>query len=187
MNAVTLRQMALVVSGLIGFFVPALFALDIYKNHLSQNVATWGMVLAIDFLGLLLAYKAGNKRPLLQAGWCVASVLILLAILSNDGLWHWGWVETISVACGITSIWLWQAKGAEFGMWPYMLALYISFVPQGVDFWKQPQPETLWLWGWSIVGCIFAIIGAEKRDFANTFIPWGAAILNVGISIIVLR
>ena len=189
MNAQKLRQSALWLSGPIGFIFPAMFAWDIYAKNFTQpqNVATWGMVLFMDVLGLILVLKAGNKRPILQIGWCAAAVCIMLAIIVNESRWHWGWVESISILlCGI-SVWLWQTRDdPKNALWFYMAAMYVSFAPQAYNYWYKPQPETLYLWTWSIVGCVLAIAGSKKRDFANTFVPWGAAILNVLITILVL-
>jgi len=152
----TLRSTFLWASGLIGLIVPSLFAVEIYTDNLSANLATWVMVLILDGLGLLLVIKAGNKKPFMQIGWATAATLIVLSIIVSDSSWDWGWVETSSVICCTIAIWLWQTKSAQLGLWPYMLALFISFGPQ-VDDVTQPQPETWWLWTWTIVGCVCAI------------------------------
>lgn len=145
------------------------------------------MIMCLDFLGLTLAFKAGNKRPILQIGWCGAAILMESAILLNRASWHWGWVETFSLICCFVAVLVWQIKDAKWGYWPYMAAMYISTIPQAVDFWHVPIPSTLYVWAWSVVGCAMAIIAAEKRNFENTFVPWGAMLLNVGFCYLVLR
>lgn len=171
-------------SGLIAFVVPTYFAWTLYANHIPQNVATWGMVLVLDGLGLILAFKGGNKKPLLQLGWALAAACIFAAVLLNDQPTVWGWTETSSVVlCGIAIV-LWITRSALEAQWAYMAATYISFIPLMVTYWRAPEPDTLWLWLLTIVACLFAVLGAEKRDFANTFVPWAAIGLNAIIAVL---
>lgn len=179
---------ALHISFALGFALPALFAFQIYTHQvLPQNVATWGMILLLDVIGLILVYKAGNEDPRIQWGWVTAAICIFAAIIFSENTLQWGWVETISLICCIASIALWQIKNAKWGLWPYMAAMYISFIPQGVEYFEKPQPETWWLWFGSMLACLFAIYGAKKYDFANLFIPFGAFVLNLLILILVMR
>lgn len=181
-----LKHNALLVSGLLGFIVPAYFGWTLYIDRVPQNVASWTMVLVLDALGLVLAYKGGNKRPFMQLGWTLAASCIFIALMLNGNPVKWGWVEMASVVlCGV-AIFLWLTWDARVAQWSYMFAIYLSFTPQMVDYWVEPQPDTLWLWLWTIATCLLAVLGAEKRDFANTFIPWGAVVLNVIITVLCL-
>lgn len=178
------KNQAVVVSGVLAFIIPTYFAWTLYVNHMPQNIATWGMVFLLDFLGLILVYKDGNRKPYLQIGWAVAAACILFAVMLTDNPVGWGRTETISgVLCGIAII-LWVTMSARKALWAYMIAMYISFVPLMVDYWSKPQPNTLWLWLWTILTCLLAILGAEKRDFANTFVPWAAIGLNAIIAVL---
>ena len=142
------------------------------------------MVFVLDLLGLILAFKDGNKKPFMQLGWALAAFCILLAVILNHNQITWGWTEISSVFLGVVAIALWLMWSAEKALWAYMVAMYLSFVPQAVDYWKEPQPDTLWLWLMSIATCLFAVLGAEKYNFANLFVPVAAAILNVAITIL---
>lgn len=181
------KRLALFVSGGIGLVIPSIFAWDIYAHNLKVSIATWGMVLLLDLLGLVLAYKAGNERPYIQWGWLIAAILIVLAIMLNERTLDWGWVETSALVCCVIAIWLWLTRSAKWGLWFYMVAAYISLVPQVIEYWHAPQPESLYLWLGTVVGCGLAIVGAEKRDFGNTFVAYGAGILNLFIAVLVLR
>lgn len=172
----------LLLSGMLAFIVPTYFAWTLYVNHIPQNVATWGMVLVLDGLGLILAFTGGNKKPFLQLGWALAAVCIFTAVLLNDQPTMWGWTETSSVILCSVAIVLWVTRSALEAQWAYIAAMYISFTPLMVTYWSVPEPETLWLWLLTIVACLLAILGAEKRDFANTFIPWAAIGLNAIIA-----
>ena len=178
------RNQAAELSGMLGFLVPTCFAYTLYVDKVPQNIATWGMVFVLDFLGLILVYKDGNKKPLLQLGWAVASVCILFAVAISGNPIGWGRTETFSVVlCGV-AIWLWISLSARAGLWAYMIAMYVSFFPLMADYWSKPQPDTIWLWLWTILSCLLAVLGAEKRDFTNTFVPWAALVLNTIIAIL---
>lgn len=142
------------------------------------------MILILDALGLILAYRSGNKKPYLQLGWTIAAFFMFFAVMMNGSQANFGWVEIISIIlCGIAII-LWITMSARAGLWAYMAAMYISLVPLIVDYWNNPQPNMFWLWILFIVPCILAILGAEKRDFANTFVPWGAIVLDAFVAVL---
>jgi hypothetical protein len=181
---VTRKESAVLLSGLLGFIIPTYFAWTVYQQGIPQNIATWGMTLVLDVLGLILAYRAGNRRPYLQFGWFFAACCIVLAVLLGESPWHWTWVETSALALAGIAVVVWLTSSAKRALWAYMAAAYISVVPLMVDYWQVPQPSTLWLWLWTIGTCLLAIYGAEKRDFANTFVPWGAIVLNGIIAVL---
>ena len=177
------RAIAIIVSGLMGFIFPTYFAWTLYQQNLPQNIATWSMVLLLDCLGLFLAYKDGNKKPYLLIGWTLAAACIVVAITIGKSPWHWGWPESVSLfLCGV-AVMLWLTMSARRAIWAYTIAMYVSFVPLMIDYYK-PQLETLWLWLGTIVTCILAIHGAPKRDFTHIFVPISALILNAIILIL---
>ncbi len=179
-----IRERTAIASGWLGFLLPTYFAWTVYRENIPQNVATWLMIFVLDFLGLALVYKAGNKKPYIQLGWAVASICILIAIALSKSPWHWGWTETASlVLCGIATV-LWLTLSAQIAIFAYLVAMYVSCVPLMVDYWSTPQPQTLWLWLCTVGTCFMAIYGASKRDFANTVVPWAALILNAGIAVL---
>lgn len=190
LRGVTHKEFALLASGVIGFMVPALFALDIYTTNTQANLATWIMILIMDVSGLWIACVEGNKRPFLQIGWVGAASLILFAILMKENAWNWGSVETSSFILCALALLLWRAlgkKGVLLGLFLQSVAVYVSFIPQAIDYWKKPDPSTWYLWFWTIVGCVCAIYAAEKRDAPHTFIPWACIVLNTAIFILIMR
>jgi hypothetical protein len=181
---VRIKEFAVLASGILGFIIPTYFAWTVYQSNTPQNIATWSMILLLDFIGLVLVIRDGNKKPYLQIGWAAAALCIVLAITLSDSPWHWGWTETASlVLCGIAVL-LWLRMSARVAIWAYMTAMYASLAPLMVDYWYKPQPETLWLWTWTVGTCLLAIYGAQKRDFANTFVPWAAIVLNAIIAVL---
>ena len=178
------KELSVLSSGFLGFIIPTYFAWTVYKDNIPQNIATWSMILILDVLGIILVYKAGNKKPIMQLGWLAAAICIVLAITFSNNPWHWGVVESLSlILCGV-AVMLWFSLNPRIAIWAYIAAAYISFVPLMMDYWDTPQPETLWLWLGSIIPCLLSIYGAEKRDFANTIVPWTAIAFNVLISVL---
>ena len=166
-------------SGILGFLVPTYFGYTLYVNKMPQNIATWGMVLALDVLGLVLAIKDGNKKPYMQIGWVLAATCIFVGAFFSESISVWGLTETISVLMCVVAVILWQTLGPKPGLVSYVTAMWISFVPLAMDYLKEPQSSIAWLWQLTIVSCLLAVVGAEKKDFTNTFVPWGCIGLNV--------
>ena len=184
------QELALWLSGLIGFAFPFKFAYDIYHNVFVANIVTWLLVLILDVVGLLIAVKEGNKRPYLQLGWAIAAVCIMLAILVRQSTFAIGWVEIASSLLCLLAVILWRTAGqhaAILGFTFQTLAVYVSFIPQAVNYWIKPEPSTWYLWFFTAIGCALAIYASPKKDMRHTFIPWGAFILNVAIMMLVLR
>lgn len=136
------------------------------------------MILFLDFLGLILAYRDGNEKPYLQLGWASAATCVVLAIVLGDSSWHWEIMESVSLFLCIVAVVTWLLASSRKALCAYVFAMYVSFAPQAIDYYKQPQAETWWLWAGTIVACILAIHGAPRRDFANTFVPFAAVLLN---------
>ncbi|MEI9966991.1 MAG: hypothetical protein WDN67_05230 [Candidatus Moraniibacteriota bacterium] len=181
------KHFAALASGILGFILPTYFAWTVYRDGIPQNLATWSMVLLLDFLGLVLVYRDGNRRPFLQLGWCVAAICILLAVLIGDSPWQWGMVETVSVTICLVAVWLWLTRSAHTALFAYLFAFFVSGMPLAIDFWHVPQPSTLWLWLSTVGTCGLALYGAEKRDMAHLGLPWVAIVLNSILAILCMR
>lgn len=181
------KQYANWASGILGFIAPTYFAWTIYQTGTPQNVATWGMTALLDALGLFLALKGGNKRPLLQAGWFAAACLILTAILVGRSPWHWGWVESASLMLCFIAVVLWLRLNAEAAIFAFVTAFIVAAVPLMIDYWNKPQPSTTWLWIVTVATCLLSIYGAKKQDVAHTAVPWGAIALNGFIAFLCVR
>jgi hypothetical protein len=196
--AIILKEFIGYAAGGLGFIVPAFFAWDIYTGLTKDpNTATWLMVWFMDVTGLIIVVAEGNRKPWLQVGWLLAATLIILAIFFRGGNWYWGNIETISTALCVIAFVLWQACNKlqvtkNYGVWVGLalqsLAIFISFIPQGVNYLDHPRPETWYVWFFSIIASLMAIYAAEdRRNPAHVFIPWSCAALNAIIFVLVLR
>ncbi|MDB5265634.1 MAG: hypothetical protein JWM39_347 [Parcubacteria group bacterium] len=181
------KQYANWASGILGFAAPTYFAWTIYQTGVPQNVATWGMTVLLDALGLFLVIRGGNKLPLLQIAWLSAACLILIAILAGRSPWHWGIVESASLVLCFIAVVLWLTLSAEIAIFAFVIAFIVATVPLIVDYWHTPQSSTTWLWLVTIVSCALSIYGAKKQDVAHTAVPWGAIALNSFIAFLCVR
>lgn len=178
------RERIVVASGILGFGATTLFAWILHSENIPHSLASWLMVMMLEIIGLFSVLKGGNKKPYLQLGWTVAALCVLLALLIGDSPWHWGRTETISLlSCLVVTVLLLKA-GARVAVWAYMVAMYVAFIPLMVDYWHTPQPATLWFWLLNITACLLAVYGAQKRDFASTFIPWASIFQNALIALL---
>lgn len=183
----SLRSISLSMSGVLGFLATTVFAWTLYTWSIPQNIASWLMVLSLEIVGLASVYKDGNKQPYLQIGWTLAALSVVLAILFGNNSWQWGQMESMSLLfCGIALV-VYFAVSARVAICVYMIAMYVSLAPLMVDYWYEPQINTLWFWFANITACAFAIYGAPKRDFANTFIPWASILQNAFIVILCIK
>lgn len=176
--------------GFCGCTIATLLAWDIFQGHTPVNGATWLMVLVLDALGLFLLVKAGHHWPPLQIGWTVAATLIFAAVLYTGQAWAWGVVEYSSIAgCLCAALLYFKGGKAIWALYAYLVATYISIIPQAVDYWQEPRPETLYIWVWSATGCALALIGLkrEERDQAHMLVPAACLLLNSIMAILVLR
>jgi hypothetical protein len=183
----SLKQKLTLLSGILGFIVPMVFAYTIMAQKIPQNIASWGMVLVLDLLGVALAIKAGNKKPYMQIGWAIAAVFIVAAILFTNHSWQFGIVEGASLLFASIAVYMWLFGSPRIGLYAYIAAMYISFAPVMVDYWTNPVLETIWVWEWSALTCMIALFGAEKKDFSSLFVPWAAMVLNLIITWLCLR
>lgn len=181
------KDIANTVSGILAFAAPTYFAWTVYMNDIPQNVATWSLTAFLDAVGLFLVIKAGNKRPFLQLGWFIAACCILAAVLLGDSPWHWGMVETTAVVFCLIAVGLWLMLSAEIAIFAFIAAFIIAAIPLMVDYWRNPLPETTWLWVVTVFTCLLSIYGAKKQDVAHTAVPWSAVGLNAFITFLCVR
>jgi hypothetical protein len=182
-----------IASGVIGMVSASVFAGQIQRFKIKVNLATWTMVLVLDFVGLYLLIAAGNNQPYIQIGWCVAAVLIFLAALNNRGDWKWSAIETYSVATCVAAILVWVLTKSVWSLLGYVAACYVSAIPQAVQYLKQVRHERVqsaWMWMVSVFAISLAIIGIppEAKDPLSFKIPlYGLLILNGWMSWLTIR
>ena len=176
-------------SGAIGAISASVFAGQIHFFKLKVNLATWTMVLILDFVGLALLLAAGNKEPFIQIGWCLAAILIFFAALKNRGDWKWSRTESWSVGACALAVAIWIATGSVWSLLGYLLAAFISVIPQVAQYWTEKREERIkatWLWVVSAFAILLAIIGSPKTP-EYMIVLLGLLVLNAGMTWLTLR
>ncbi len=178
-----------VTSGLIGWASVSAFAFQIHRMKLHVNLATWGMILLLDVIGLALVILSGNKEPFIQAGWTLAAIFVFIAACVNRGNWEWTLVETFSLVCCVVSIAVWIMSGSAWSLLAYVFAGYFSAIPQAKQYWLDhvEARKSAWLWVVSCFALALAIFGIPSFSPEYSVVPVGFLLLNVAMSWITLR
>lgn len=182
------KEILSILSGLIGFAVPTTFGIWLLNAGQAQSIASWAMWTALDLTTLILAIKAGNKKPWLPLGWTIAATFVLIAVIYTGGNWKFGAVEYLSAAGVIIAAYYWIKDKAGMGLWACAIAMFISGLPIAFDYWKNPQQETWWVWVGTVIACTLTISSASKiSDIKQTLVPTSALIYNLMLLAILFR
>ncbi len=157
-----------VFGAVLGSLAACLYAMRVWLKKERANLATWTIVLVLDFAGLYLAYATGNDEPYIQLGWCVAAILIVLAAWLRKGDWLWTRTETIVLVICAVSVGVWlTSEAVALSLIGYLLAVFLSAVPQARDYLRHPDVarKSAWVWQQS---CSHSRPSWSKRSTASS-------------------
>ncbi len=182
-----------VIGAVLGSLAACLYGVRVWLGKEKANLATWSIVLILDFVGLYLAYATGNDEPYIQLGWCVAAMLIVIAAWIRKGDWVWTQNETaVLVICGV-SVFVWLASEAVLiSLLGYLAATYLSVWPQAKDYLHNPEvaKKSAWVWQVSIVAIAFPLIAKfveNKYGVGDTLVYYALIGLNVIMASLCMR
>ncbi len=192
----TVKELALslnLLGAVLGSLAACLYGIRVWLGKEKANLATWSIVLILDFVGLYLAYATGNDEPYIQLGWCVAAMLIVTAAWIRKGDWVWTQNETtVLVLCG-ASVLVWLASEAVLvSLLGYLAAAYLSAWPQAKDYLRNPEvaKKSAWVWQVSIVAIAFPLVAKlveNKYGVGDTLIYYALIGLNVIMASLCMR
>jgi len=175
-------------SGVVGFISASVFAIQIHFFKIKVNLATWTMVLILDFIVVGLLFASGSKEPYLQLGWCAAAVLVFIAALVDRGDWKWTKIETYSVAACVVAVLIWVLTGSIWSLLGYLLACCISAIPQINQYRREERKSRIkstWMWTVSIFAIVLALLGNPPTP--EVLVLSGLLVLNTGIAWLTVR
>lgn len=178
---------------LLGSLAACFYALRVWQRKERANLATWSIVLVLDVAGLYLAYATGNKEPYIQAGWCIAALLIVIAAWARKGDWLWTRTETFVLTICAVSICVWLASEAVLvSLLGYLAAAFLSVWPQAKDYIRHPEVarKSAWVWQVSVLAIMFPLIAKlaeHKHGVEHTLIYYALIGLNVIMAVICMR
>jgi hypothetical protein len=182
-----------VFGAVLGSLAAGLYGIRVWLGKEKANLATWSIVLVLDFVGLYLAYATGNEEPYIQLGWCVAATLIVIAAWVRKGDWVWTQNETfVLILCG-ASVFVWLTSEAVLvSLLGYLAAAYLSVWPQAKDYRRNPEvaKKSAWVWQVSIVAIAFPLIAKfveNKYGVGDTLIYYALIGLNVIMASLCMR
>ncbi len=144
--------------------------------------------------------NAKPERPYLQAAWTIAGGIVFLAVCAIGDKWEWTWVEfscvTFAGVATLVKIAVEQylpedtsftisgktiklPSGEHCGLYCYILGTVVAFIPQGLNYYSEPQVWTWWLWGGCFSACVAAILGAPERTQSHLLMPYAFSAMNI--------
>lgn len=146
-------------SGLLVAVVACIYAWQIFATRMSVNIATWGMILFMDLIGLVLAFNVGNPQPYMHVGWVFSDLLICAAALLNKGNWKWTKIETTSFFLCLAAVIIWLTTQSVWSVYAYLFACGIALLPQARFYWydEGTARKSAWVWFTSSVAIILTL------------------------------
>lgn len=148
------------IGGIIGFSVLVWFAYGVwFKKIPATTPASWLMWTVLDAI-LLVTTIASGKAPWLPLGWTIGATLVTIACFVR-GTWTWSYKETISAIGSGISIYLSYKWGHFAGLLGAIFAMNIAGIPITVDMWRNPVRESTPVWVFTVVACLFTLLGSD--------------------------
>lgn len=182
-----------VFGAVLGSISACLYALRVWQKKERANLATWSIILVLDFAGLYLAYATGNHEPYIQAGWCVAATLIVISAFARKGDWLWARTETIVLVICAMSVGVWlTSEAVALSLIGYLLAAFLSAWPQAKDYLRHPDMarRSAWVWQVSIIAILFPLAAKlveAKYGVEHTLVYYALIGLNVFMAALCMR
>lgn len=178
---------------ILGSLAAAFYGIRVWAGKEKANLATWSIILVLDFVGLYLAYATGNDEPYIQLGWCIAATLIVVAAWLRKGDWVWTHNETVVLVICTASVFVWLTSEAVLiSILGYLAAAYLSALPQAKDYLRHPEVarKSAWVWQVSIIAITFPLAAKlieSKYGIGDTLIYYALIGLNMIMAGLCLR
>ncbi len=178
-----------IIAGILVSIVATAYAFQIHRHHLHVNIATWGMILLIDILGLILALSSGNSEPYIHLAWVGTDVFICFAILSLRSNWFWSKIETASLIFFALALIGWVVFSSTLAIICYLIACFFTLLPQAIQYWKDKRVarKSAWIWVMNSAALVMTILSLGAITPEYTFVTLGLLFLNLGMVMIALR
>ena len=177
----------------LGSLAACLYALRVWQRKERSNLATWSIVLILDIAGLYLAYATGNHEPYIQAGWCIAAFLIVIAAWKRKGDRRWTNTETVVLLTCAASVAIWLTSEAVLvSLSSYLVAAFLSVSPQARDYRRNPEMarKSAWVWQVSIIAILFPLAAKlveGKYGIEHTLVYYALIGLNMIMAMLCMR
>ncbi len=176
-------------AGILVSIVATAYAIQIYKERLHVNIATWMMIVLIDVLGLVLAYSSGNAQPSIHIAWLVTDTLILGTALIMRANWHWRYIETISLVMFVTSLAWWHFVDSVWSILGYLVACFFTLLPQAIQYWhhRPLAKKSAWIWIMNSIAIVMTLLSLQDISFEYSVAALGLLVMSLAMVMIALR
>jgi len=125
-----------------------------------------------------------KKSGWLAGAYTVGALVVTLALLARAPR-EWSYKETICAAGTALTALVWFKWNASAAVFAGVLAMTIAGIPIWIDLWGNPIRSTWPLWFFTVVACIFSILGSDGTWTGN-ILAIGGIIFNGSLALIVL-
>lgn len=182
-----MKDIALVLSGLISIIGVLPYCRDIIRHKTKPNLVSWITWTLLTGIAMAAQISAEEYR----AAWFTGGATIATGMVVILGLWH-GYVKytQFDIVCqmlAVIGIILWQIFDDP------LIALYMSI---GVDFigllptlrhsWQKPYEETWQTFAIGAVAAIFAFFALDSFNQANLSYPIYILLANISLFVTIL-
>ena len=176
-------------AGIMVSIVATGYAVQIYREHLRVNIATWGMILLTDILGLTLALGTGNNQPSIHVAWVLTDLFICIAALTRTSNWQWSRTESVSLVLFITSLTLWLITETAWSVIGYLVACFFTLLPQALQYWKDKRlaRKSAWIWIMNSIALVMTMLSLGAITFEYSVVTLGLLVLNLAMVLIAVR
>jgi hypothetical protein len=178
-----------IIAGVLVSIVATLYAVQIYRLRLNVNIATWGMILLIDVLGLILAFSAGNREPYIHLAWVTTDILICSAIIIRHPHFAWSRFDTASLLLFLISLSVWMISDSELSVFGYLIACFFTLLPQARQYFhdRRIARKSSWIWIMNCIALVMTILSVPVITYEYSLVSLGLLVLNLGMVMIALR
>jgi hypothetical protein len=176
-------------AGILVSIVATAYAIQIYKEHLHVNIATWMMIVLIDILGLVLAFSTGNAQPSIHIAWLVTDTLILVTAVSMRANWHWRYIETICLILFVTSLAWWHFDDSVWSIVGYLVACFFTLLPQAIQYWhdRRLAKKSAWIWIMNSIAIVMTLLSLHEISFEYSVAALGLLVMCLAMVMIALK
>ncbi len=165
------------------------YAIQVHREKLHINTATWLMILAIDVLGLTLAFGTGNSNPIIHIAWVISDTLICIAAITLHKRFYWSRIDTFSLIFFLLALAWWHLSTSLIAVIGYLVACFFTLLPQAIQYWhnKHIAQKSAWIWLMSSGALVLTIFSLHTLTLEYAVVSFGLLTLYLGMVMIALR
>lgn len=176
-------------AGILVAIVAIGYALQVHREKLHINTATWLMILAIDVLGLVLALGSGNSNPIIHITWVISDILICTAAITLHKRFYWSRIDSFSLIFFVLALAWWHLSASLIAVIGYLVACFFTLLPQAIQYWhnRHIAQKSAWVWILNCVALVMTILSLQTLTLEYAVVSFGLLTLYLGMVMIAVK